>query len=84
MFVDFFVVESASNPGEVGFLRSVETRVGFVPRVGEYCCVPGVGTRYIVHQVTTNWVPAVRERDVNVPSGLRGTFVPRVRVDLRY
>ena len=45
MFVDFFVVESASNPGEVGFLRSVETRVGFVPRVGEYCCVPGVGTR---------------------------------------
>lgn len=76
MFIDFFVVESASNPAGVGGECCVEVLEGsFVPRVGETCYLPvGLGASFVVQKVSTRWVRV---------SDDSWRYVPRVRVDLR-
>ena len=76
MIIDYFVVESASNPSVVGGECSIEVPEGaFVPRVGETCYLPyGIGVPFVVSKVSTQWV--------GVFNGVYKYFT-RVRVDLR-
>lgn len=86
MILDFFIVESASNPSKTGLECTIEVPEGFhVPRVGEVCYVPygdRVKLPFIVHRVTTKYV-----KDASVGGPLGGSSVhqyyTRVSVDLR-
>ncbi len=86
MIIDFYVVESASNPSVTGLECTIEVPEGsHVPRVGETCFVP-YGSRvklpFIVQKVSTRYE---RDHSVGGPTASLSVhqYFTRVSVDLR-
>ncbi len=80
MFIDLFVLNS-SDPSKVEYSDSLDVGgSSFVPRVGDFMCIPGSAKHFVVRRVLVSWVAVFGCKS----EGGVMNYVPRVRVDLGF